>query len=194
MNARILGIVGLSLLPCYPAMSLSTDRSKPLTVNADKVEIDDQSGNSIYCGKVIVIQGTLRITGDKLTVTVDEKRKIKTIVAEGKPATPKKLQKPDWCFYPADKTRKPIVAKGEPSTYKQRPDNKKEDVVGEAWHMEFQAVKDLLIMTDKAQITHAGNKFQSARILYHVKQDLVDAGSASSQDGRVNIIINPSVK
>lgn len=48
------------------AAALDSDRRKPASIEADRVEIDRPAGESRYYGNVVFEQGTLRITGDRM--------------------------------------------------------------------------------------------------------------------------------
>lgn len=140
--------------------ALSADRTQPMHIEADEVTIDDKKQVSVYVGDVVVTQGTLRITADKLTVYTDDGD----------------IQK--------------MVALGRPATYKQRPDNKDQDVEAEALKMEYFADRELVILTDQAKLWQGPNTFASERIVYRLDRDQVDAGRKAGGD-RVRIIIHP---
>lgn len=50
------------------APALEGDRRQPASIEADRVEIDRPAGISRYYGNVVFEQGTLRITGDRMTL------------------------------------------------------------------------------------------------------------------------------
>ncbi len=142
------------------AWALSSDRTKPMHIEADQVSIDDQKEVSVYRGHVIVTQGTLRITADTLTV-YSKQRQIDRMVAVGKPAT-----------------------------YRQRPDNKDQDVHASARRMEYYARQDRVVLIDDARLLQGGNTFVSKRIDYNLRTDQVKAGGQGGGD-RVRIVIQP---
>lgn len=51
-----------------PAAGREGDRSAPATIEADRAEIERPEGISHYYGDVVFVQGTLRITGDRMTL------------------------------------------------------------------------------------------------------------------------------
>lgn len=55
-----------ALLAAAPAGAREGDRRQPADVEADRVEIDRDSGISHYYGNVVFTQGTLRLTGDRV--------------------------------------------------------------------------------------------------------------------------------
>lgn len=53
-------------LAAAPASAREGDRSQPADVEADRVEIDRDTGISHYYGNVVFTQGTLRLSGDRV--------------------------------------------------------------------------------------------------------------------------------
>ena len=81
----ISGLAGLSV----PAHAEQADRSKPIVIEADRANLDQLKGVTVYEGNVILTQGTARITGNRLVVTEDNaKQQIANVY--GNPATPAK--------------------------------------------------------------------------------------------------------
>ncbi len=142
------------------AFALESDISKPMNIRANSVEINDKTGVSTYRGNVVVIQGSMKITADILWVTHNTEHKLMKIVAEGRPAT-----------------------------YKQRPDNKDQDVRAQARRMEYFANRSLLVLKRQASLSQGGNVFKSGKILYNLKTDRILAGARQTKGSRVNITI-----
>ncbi|KUJ72861.1 lipopolysaccharide transport periplasmic protein LptA [Thiomicrospira sp. WB1] len=61
------------------------DESQPITVEADELISQDQTGESVYTGHVTMVQGSTRVSGDQATVFHPERELEKTIVT-GQPA------------------------------------------------------------------------------------------------------------
>lgn len=86
MKTRHLPLL-LALAACPTgAGALSTDREQPVRIDADSASLDDQTHVATYRGDVILVQGSLRITGDLVTMHFDESYDLATLVAEGEPA------------------------------------------------------------------------------------------------------------
>jgi lipopolysaccharide export system protein LptA len=132
--------------------ALSTDRNQPMDVEADRADIDDKRGISVYRGNVKITQGTLRLTADELTLHTRDGDIVKAI------------------------------AVGKPATYRQRPDGKDQDIEAEALNMEYQAAEQKLILTNQAHVQQAGDSFRSDRIDYDIAADVVKAGAGSPGD------------
>jgi len=60
--------------------ALSTDKRQDIEIEADAAELDDLKGIVVYRGNVIVKQGSLRMTGDTMTVTFNEQDDMDTVI------------------------------------------------------------------------------------------------------------------
>lgn len=142
--------VGLQALP---ARALTSDRSKPATIEADQVEFDFRTGQRTYKGNVVVVQGTLKVTGDKLVVQYDNNnQQIQTATS--------------W---------------GTPATFKQRPDGKKADVYGEGNTIVLDETKNTLTLIDNAMLKQAGDTAKGKQIVYHMDTDKMTVQGAPRQ-------------
>lgn len=164
----------LGLLPTV-ATALSTDSEQPIEIEADFAELDDEEGTTIYIGNVIVIQGSIRMTGDRLRVNFTAERELKDAYMEGRPAT-----------------------------FKQTPD-RGEDVEGEALTIEYHAFQNMLYLIEKAKVTQGERMTQGHRINYDTERSIVTVRSSradkadkddtpKADSGRVRIIIPPKKK
>jgi lipopolysaccharide export system protein LptA len=131
-----------------------------MTIEADRVELDDATGISTYHVNVKVTQGTMVLTGDLMTIHSDN-NEIRSVLVDGSPAT-----------------------------YRQRPDNKDEDVRARSLRMEYYTDPERIIMLRDAQVTQEGNVLRSERIEYDVPRDKVNAGTNQPNE-RVHITIQP---
>ncbi|MGE0858113.1 MAG: lipopolysaccharide transport periplasmic protein LptA [Gammaproteobacteria bacterium] len=162
----------LCLLLAGPAYALSTDTQQPVQIEADFAELDDEEHTTVYIGNVIVDQGSIHMTGDRLRVNFTENKELKDAYLEGRPAT-----------------------------FKQTPDND-DDVHGQALQIEYHAQQSLLKLIEKARVTQGERLFEGHRINYDTKRSLITARSAradkadkdsrsKADSGRVRIIIPP---
>ncbi|MBI5462654.1 MAG: lipopolysaccharide transport periplasmic protein LptA, partial [Gammaproteobacteria bacterium] len=157
---RNISILWLALLGgAWPglAAALSSDRNQPMYVEADRADIDDKRGVSVYRGNVKITQGTLQLTAAELTVHSKGGDIVKA------------------------------VAVGQPATYRQRPDGKEQDVEAEALRMEYYATEQKIILLDKAEVRQAGDTFRSDKIHYDIAKDVVNAGGGGTPGDRVRI-------
>lgn len=163
------------------AHGLSSDRNKPATIEADEVEFDFRTGKRTYTGDVLVIQGTLKVTGDKMVVQYDQSgNQIETATSYGNPAT-----------------------------FKQRPDGKEHDVYGEGQTIILNEVENTLTLIKDAVMTQAGNTAKGKEIVYDMatdkmtvksatqRQETADAEGAEDEEaeesdsGRARVVITP---
>lgn len=154
-------ISGLALL-LTPALGLglSSDKHQPMRIEADRVELDDASGISTYRGNVKVVQGTMVLTGEEMTI------------------------------YTRDDAIEKVILDGDPATYRQRPDNKDQDVFARSRRMEYYTDPEQIILLKEAEVTQEGDMLRSERIEYDVAKDQVRAGTDRPNE-RVHITIQP---
>jgi lipopolysaccharide export system protein LptA len=138
----------LCLLLAVDAAALVTDSEQPIEIEADFAELDDQEGKTIYVGNVVVTQGSIKMTGDKLKVNFSEARDLEDIFIEGRPAY-----------------------------FKQTRDSG-DDVEGEGLLIEYHAQKNLLHLIEKAKLTQGDRIFTGNRINYDTEKSLITARAA----------------
>jgi lipopolysaccharide export system protein LptA len=83
MTATLLA--GLIAVPSY-GYARSGDTEQPMHIEADSAEFNDNTGVSVYRGKVRVNQGSMVLTGDVVTV-VAPKQRIQKVTSEGNLST-----------------------------------------------------------------------------------------------------------
>ena len=172
MPGLLLTLLGALCTP-LAATALTTDREKPIEIEADNAEADNARMVTIYKGDVIIIQGSLRIAGDTVTVHFDENFDITKAVTEGRP-----------------------------STFRQLPDGETEYRTARARRMEYHAKKDLIVLLGDAQYGKGESRLRADRIEYDSLNSRVRAetdksrgdvsGGDGSGSGRVRIKIQPS--
>ena len=156
-------------LATVPALAERADRAKEIVIVADKGTGDDANKVTTFTGNVVVTQGTMRITAEKLTVRED---------AQG------------YKFY---------VASGSPVTFRQKRDKVEEYIDGEAQRAEFDDKADLLKLFTKARVKSGANQIAGEFISYDVQKELAEAAGAppgvqAPKDSRVKVIILPPKK
>lgn len=143
-------------LPLAPA-ALESDKDQPIEIEADEGELDDIKNISIYTGNVITVQGTIRMTGDKMTV-----------------------------YYTDDDEMDYLVMEGRPATYKQLPDDSSVYDYAEALTMEYYELKEYVILIEEALVTQEGLRFSGDRIEYDTKLSQVKAWSNKKKTAPVD--------
>jgi lipopolysaccharide export system protein LptA len=168
MNLKSLLLFFVFILCSLNAFALSSDKDKPMTIEADAVEIDDKKGLTVYRGNIDVRQGTLHVTGDTLVIErVNGETKVVTVV-------------------------------GKPATYKQKPDNKKEDVTARARKLQVYPKRDLVRLERNARVTQEGNVYTGNIIEYNNRDDIIKmkgnigaTDTGKKQKGRIRMTIQP---
>ncbi len=135
------------------SLALESDKDQPIEIEADTGELDDIKNISIYRGNVITIQGTIRMTGDKMTVYYTENDEMDYMIMEGRPAT-----------------------------YKQLPDDSSVYDYAEALTMEYYEQKEYVILIEEALVTQEGLRFSGDRIEYDTKLSQVKAWSNKKKE------------
>ncbi len=145
-------------LRSVPTMALEGDDKQPVLIEADKVEVDEGKSTSLYIGHVQIDQGSMRLLADRVTVHHQKDRRIKY-----------------------------IIARGEPVFYKQLLDDNQGEMQAFAKRMDYDAVRDELILTGDALVIQGKDRIASDRIVYDRGNARVQAGDGS----RVKITFNP---
>lgn len=153
-------LVSASLLP-HAADALQSDSQQPMNLTADRAELDDQKGISTYTGKVLLTQGSLQLSGDKLIVETQ------------------------------DGEMQMLTTFGQPGRFKQRPDNKPDDVVATAKRIKYDPTKDRLFLDGDAEIVQGAQQFRGEHITYDMLTDKVKARGATGSEsgGRVHMVL-----
>ncbi|MBT8124094.1 MAG: lipopolysaccharide transport periplasmic protein LptA [Gammaproteobacteria bacterium] len=68
------------------SIALTDDSTKPINIQADSAEINDDTGISTYRGNVKITQGSTILTGD-IVILETANKKVKKIISEGKLST-----------------------------------------------------------------------------------------------------------
>lgn len=91
----------LALTVSSSALALESDRDQPIEVNADRFNGDEVKQTAVYSGNVVVTQGSMRLTGARLELSVTPKG-YRRVAVTGKPAhfkqqrDPKKKHIDEW--------------------------------------------------------------------------------------------------
>jgi lipopolysaccharide export system protein LptA len=160
----------LALVPA--AWAEHADREKDMNAVMDHLYADDVAHTSTFLGNVVIVQGTMRLTADKVTVRQD-------------PAGHK--------FY---------VAYGNPVTFRQKRDNVDEYVEGYALRAEFDDLNDILRLYQKARVVSSANVINGEYIQYDTNKELAEVQGAppgtkvpaSDLPPRVKVTIVPAKK
>ncbi len=162
MNRRIelgLPLVAAWLLMLWlagPALAEQADRSKPVNIEANSVQMDDLHKTSLYEGDVILTQGTLQVHADRVAVKQD---------AAG--------------FNQA-------TAWGNPVYFRQKQDNSDEYLEGWANRLDMDNAKNTVLMTGNARLKKGADEMHASSMLYNTATQQFSAQRDTSlrPDGR----------
>jgi lipopolysaccharide export system protein LptA len=143
------------------ALSVNAETKEPINIEADNAKIIEKEGKSIYSGNVVLIQGTIRMTAD--TVTVQS-------------SNGKLMQ---------------ITAQGHPVTYYRQNQPASDDISGEANLLEYYATENRILLLDNARLSQGRTAFSGNRIEYNTVTDIVTAEVSKTGKERVQVIIQP---
>ncbi|MES2820672.1 MAG: lipopolysaccharide transport periplasmic protein LptA [Pseudomonadota bacterium] len=165
LSFRILPL--LFSLASSAAWALPSDRNEPIRVQADSAELDDKQGVAVYRGDVVITQGTLKITGDTVTITQTPSGEIEVFTSVGKPAY-----------------------------YEQKPSVDKEVVKAYGLTIQYFAANERIVLIDQAKVIQEGNTFEGEKIVYDTRRQIVNAGRATgtnvtSPRPRIDMVIQP---
>jgi lipopolysaccharide export system protein LptA len=167
-TAPFAGLLAVLALAAFPAAAEKADREKEIVVNANRLTADDAKKTSTFEGSVVVTQGTMRMTADRVTVREDAQR------------------------------HKYYVANGNPVTFRQKLDNSDEWVEGFAQRAEFDDRNDMLRLYENARVKRDQNEITGNFISYDMRKELAEvtgaAPGAPSTGSRVKAVILPPKK
>ena len=142
-------LAALLAFGCGFALAERADREKEIVVGADHLLADDANRTSTFEGSVVVTQGTMRMTANKVTVKEDADR---------------------HKFY---------VAYGTPVTFRQKRDKVDEWIEGFAERAEFDDLNDMLRLYNRARVKSNQNEITGEFISYDMNKDVADVTGAA---------------
>ena len=170
VNFLPLALISLGSILSNMAMALPSDRDQPIRVQADSAELDDKQGVAIYRGGVVITQGTLKITGNQVTITQNKQGDVELFTAVG-----------DLAYY------------------EQQPSADKSLVKAYGKTIQYFAPTERIVLIDQAKVIQEGNTFKGEKIVYDTRRQIVNAGRAgttavSTPQPRIDMVIQPKKK
>lgn len=141
----LLTFLGLCLSVNH-SIALPDDRDQPINVSADKAYKNGNKGTTVYEGSVVIVQGSIRISGDKVSI------------------------------FDNDGTVNKIIAQGAPAKFKQKPDALSGDIIADGSTIEYDVEKESLLLLEDALLKQDGRTTNSNKITYDLKTAIVNAG------------------
>jgi lipopolysaccharide export system protein LptA len=147
--------------------ALPDDRNQPIHISSDTAEVDDKTGLSIYRGTVKIVQGTINLAADQVTIHSDNQGISK------------------------------LVAVGAPAHFQQLPEAETTIMHAFGNTIEYFVSEERIELKKQAKLEQEQNVFTGERIDYDIKRRVVNAygdrqPSASAATARVNLIIQPN--
>jgi lipopolysaccharide export system protein LptA len=164
-------LLGLSAaLGSASAWSLPTDRDQPIHIQSDDAQLDDKRGVATYKGNVVITQGSMKITGNTVTITRNAQGEVDVFTSVGNLAY-----------------------------YEQKPAVDKPIVQAYAVTIQYYAAQDRIVLIDKAKVVNDGNTSEGEKIVYDTVRQIVSAGRASGAKvtaprPRIDMVIQPKKK
>ncbi|CAJ0993354.1 lipopolysaccharide ABC transporter substrate-binding protein LptA [Pantoea sp. Nvir] len=155
-------IMVILVITSLPVLAVTSDLDKPINVESEKQALDLQGNVATFTGNVIVTQGTIKITADKVLVTRPNGNSNKTIVdAYGNPAT----------FYQMQDNGKPLHS--------------------HAAKLHYELAKDFIELIGNAYIEQLDSNITGDHITYLVKEQRMQA-YGQGRNKRVTTVLMPS--
>lgn len=153
----------LGILAMVPAAQAEkADRDKPINVEADSVKVDDVKRAASYEGHVVLTQGTLMITADRIEVRQDDKG-----VVSG-------------------------LATGNPVYFRQKMEGGNEFAEGWAARIEYDSQGEKIKLMGQARLKRGIDELRGEQITYDSGTEFFQAkGGSSGASGRVRAVIRP---
>ena len=146
---------GWLLLTCFlggPVYAVSSDANLPIHIEGDQAEIDQNKETIVYTGAVEVIQGTLRVNGERMVVNVKDNQ----------------VQR--------------IVTTGSPARYRQELDDNQGEVKAHANTIIYHTAQERVYLNGDAFLTQQGNQLKGESIRYNIVDGKVDASAGETDD------------
>jgi len=154
--------ISLLLSTSLPAWADKADKGKSVNVEADSARMDDVQKLAIYEGHVVLIQGTLMITADRIDVRQDDQG-----FSSG-------------------------TAMGKPVYFRQKIEGRDEYAEGWANNLEYDGRAEKLKLSGQARLKRGEDDLRGNLITYDGKSELFQAqGSIVGSPGRVRAVIRP---
>jgi lipopolysaccharide export system protein LptA len=161
----------LLVLASAAAQAERADRDKPVNVEADRVEIDDQKKEAVFQGNVTLTQGTLMIKGDRVIVKQDA----------------------DGFQYG--------IAYGSQAYFHQKREGFDEYIEGWADRLEYNGKSDKVEMFTNAQLKRGTDEVKGDYISYNAATEFFQVigggktvATPGNPHGRVRAVIQPKPK
>jgi len=162
MNLNKLAVLLTISLFNSNVFALESDFNQPIHVSSAKQHASMKTNKIIFSEDVLLTQGTIKITADKLTVIRGEQANHEIMIAEGNVAT----------FYQTQEDGKPLDA--------------------EAKHVEYDVAKGKITLTNQAQVKQLDSQVNGSKIIYFLESQELNVSSDKNTQQRVKTVFLPA--
>lgn len=134
----------LVLLPML-SLALPEDSNQPIQIESNSAQRNDRDNTLVYEGEVHIVQGSMHITADRVTVHFVD-GEVERIVCDGTPAIYRQQQKANAA---------PIDAR--------------------ARQIDYHLNDNLVVLTGSARVEQEGSVLEGARITYDIEREQMQA-------------------
>jgi lipopolysaccharide export system protein LptA len=161
LTRRVALLAALALASSV-AVALPGDTEQPIRITTDEALRDEKTGRTVYQGNVELIQGTIKITADRIT------------------------------FYRVEQEGDKIIAEGSPARMQQQPEADSALMHAHGDIIEYYRAEERVQLRDNARVEQDGSTVRGDRIDYFINQQLVKAAADESDASRrVEVVIPP---
>lgn len=155
----------LLILLSVPSLALESDRQQPIQIEAQQAEFNPDTGIAVYTGQVLMVQGSLRIVADQVTIYQNAKKEVEKVVATAKDSQVHMQQQP--------KPEEPLV-----HAY--------------AHTIEYRSVEQEMLLQQNARLENGQDQFTGNQIRYHLQTRHIKAWGGDNSN--TNKTDTPQVK
>ncbi|MBN8410776.1 lipopolysaccharide transport periplasmic protein LptA [Halomonas denitrificans] len=146
-------------------LALESDRSAPIQVEADQLDLDDRAGTAVYTGDVRIQQGSMLLTGERVEIQRNDQGQLSRATATGSRAY-----------------------------LEQQPSPEEPVVKGWGKKVVYHVAERRMELIDQAELHKANDTFDGAYLEYFLDRRVVQArSSAQGVDGqqRIRMTLEP---
>lgn len=136
---------------CGQAVALPDDTEQPIHITTDEALRDEKTGRTVYQGNVELVQGTIKITADRIT------------------------------FYRLENEAERIVAEGSPARMQQQPEPDSPLMHAHGDIIEYFRSEERVQLRENAQVDQDGSIVRGDLIDYFINEQLVKAAAESDK-------------
>ncbi|WP_022939959.1 lipopolysaccharide transport periplasmic protein LptA [Psychromonas hadalis] len=161
MKLNKTGLILGTMLCSLSAVALESDFDQPINVSSVSQHAKMKTNTIVFNEDVLLTQGTIKITGDKLTVIRGKSANHEIMIAEGKVAT----------FYQTQDDGKPFDA--------------------EADTIHYDVANAKITLTGNAQVKQLDSQINGAKIIYFLNTEELIVESDKNSKERVKTVFLP---